>query len=73
MPDDPETSMLLFLGLLGLVNLLGVGLIVLVGATFFGAFRDVFAECTAARSRWWSPKGWSITCSPITCGRARFF
>lgn len=48
LPDDPETSMLLFLGLLGLVNLLGVGLIVLVGATFFGAFRDVFAECTAS-------------------------
>ena len=48
LPDDPETSMLLFLGLLGLVNLFGVGLIVLVGATFFGAFRDVFAECTAS-------------------------
>ena len=47
LPDDPETSMLLFLGLLGLVNLVGVGVVVLVGATAFGAFGDVFAECTA--------------------------
>ena len=47
LPDDPETSMLLFLGLLGLVNLLGVGVAMLIGRAAFGAFRDVLDDCTA--------------------------
>lgn len=48
LPDDPETSMLLFLGLLGLVNFIGVGSVVLVGATVFGAFGDLTTNCTAS-------------------------
>lgn len=46
LPDDPETSMLLFLGLLGLCNFVGVGLLVLVGYAVFGFFGDLTTNCT---------------------------
>lgn len=48
LPDDPETSMLLFLGLLGLVNFVGVGFCVLVGWAVFGFFGDLTTNCTAS-------------------------
>jgi|TARA_B110000967_G_scaffold138560_1_gene141472 solute carrier family 35 protein F5 len=46
LPDDPETSMLLFLGTLGLVNFVGVGLVLVLGWILFGAFGDLFEQAT---------------------------
>ena len=64
--------MLLFLGLLGLVNLLGVELLVLVGPAFFGAFA-AYCRCWQCGVHVGGRQRTTITCSPITCGRARFF
>ena len=48
LPDDPETSMLLFLGTLGAVNLIGVGCLILLGYSVFGLWSDLFTDCTSS-------------------------
>ena len=49
--------MLLFLGVIGIVNLLGVGAVIVLGHFGLGMFPDVFANVTPRVFAWACAKG----------------
>ena len=57
LPDDPQVSMLLFLGVIGVVNLLGVGAVIVLGHFGLGMFPDVFDDVTPRVFAWACAKG----------------